>query len=125
MPDTVPLAAVRQLASILPGSLTRAVVETAVLALADEARRDGALRPAPGIALLLRQLDVSATRHPVATMDPTRWITVAEAAPLAGITERSVQRLAASNRLIARRHGERVWQVDHDSARDYGRNRNS
>lgn len=108
-------------AAVVPPGLARQLVDAAVLGLAQMARRDAGGAVTPGLTALLRQLDASATRHPVGNLDATRWITVAEAAGLAGLTERSVQRLARNGRLIARRHGHRVWQVDEASARDYGR----
>lgn len=77
----------------------------------------------PGLSAILRQLEASAGRHPVATMAAERWISAAEASRLAGVSERSAQRLAASGRLIARKR-RRDWEIDADSARDYGRDRN-
>lgn len=125
-PGVVSLEAVRQLAGILPSGMARAVVAAAVRELAARSRRDGTAAIAPGVRDVLAALDVvdvSATRHLLGTIDVTRWITTAEAARLAGITERSVQRLAASGRLINRRHGRRSYLIDFASAQDYGRER--
>jgi excisionase family DNA binding protein len=121
-PGVVSLEAVRQLAGILPSGMARAVVDAAVHELAARSRRDGTAAIAPGVRDVLSALDVSASGQPFASMDGTRWVSTAEAARLAGVSERSVRRLAESGRIRARRPG-RDWQVDHDSAQDYGRER--
>lgn len=93
-------------------------------------RQNGGLSVGEDFGWLLNEVEDAAavaargltpSRHLLAILDETRWVTVAEAAPLAGISERSVQRLAKSGRLIARRHGQRSWLIDAGSARNYGR----
>lgn len=110
-----------------PPELWRQVIEAVISYSAKLKGRDGGGAPSPQMLAMLRQMDaaagMSASRHPSATIDGTRWITVTEAAPLAGVSERSVQRLAAKGRLITRRHGQRVLLVDADSAGSYGRER--
>jgi excisionase family DNA binding protein len=104
-------------------SLCGLVLRALVAYLGAQSRRDGGTRPAPGLARLLGQLDMADNGHACATIDETRWVDVAEAARLAGVSERSVRRLAKSGRLIARRHGHRSWLIDADSATGYGRER--
>jgi hypothetical protein len=93
-------------------------------------QQNGGLRVGEDFGQLLNEIEdaaavaargVTPSRHLLAILDETRWVTVAEAAPLAGISERSVQRLAKSGRLIARHHGQRSWLIDAGSARNYGR----
>ena len=114
MPQAVP-------GVVVPAALCAPLLRAAVIGLDTLARRDGTGRPAPGLARLLAELDAAGTGHPLATMSETRWIAVAEAAQLAGVSERQARRLAASGRLIARRHGLRSWQIESSSAGDYGR----
>lgn len=105
----------------VPPHLCRVVARAAVLGLQVLARRDGAAQSAPGLARLLAELDASASGHQFANLDE-HWIPVTEAAALAGVSERSVRRLAANGRLRARRAG-RDWQVSADSAADYRKDR--
>lgn len=105
----------------VPPELARPLSRLASVGLDVLSRRDGGLPVAPGLARLLSQLDTADSGHAFATMSETRWIAVAAAAQLAGVSERSVRRLAASGRLIAQRHGLRSWQIDASSARDYAR----
>jgi hypothetical protein len=106
---------------VVPAALCAAVARLAVVGLDVLSRRDGGLRPVPGLPALLRELSMADTGHAFATIGETRWVDVAEAARLAGVSERSARRLAANGRLIARRHGLRSWQIEASSAREYGR----
>ena len=58
---------------------------------------------------------LSATGHAFVKVEVTSWVDVAQAADLAGITERHVRRLAASGQIIARRHGRRAWSIQMES----------
>lgn len=109
----------------VPAHLGRKVAWLAWLGAEVASARSGGLPLTPELARVLDQLDMSARRQPFTRMavDEARWVTTIEAAALAGVSDRSVQRLAASGRLIARRHGRRGWLIDSSSARDYGRER--
>lgn len=107
---------------IVPPELARQLVDAAVLGLADRARRNGGtVAVAPGLRDLLGRIDASANGHPFARME-TSWLAAGEAAQLAGVSSRHMRRLAASGKVRRRRRG-RDWEVDADSARDYGRER--
>lgn len=111
----------------VPGPLERVVVRLCWLGLGDLTRRNGSPPVVPGLARFLGELDMRASAHGVAMMEAShyttgRWVSTSEAAQLAGISESQVRRLAADDRLIARRVGRRAWLVDADSASDY-RNR--
>ena len=106
----------------MPAELAGPLARLAVLGLAELSRRGGSLRPAPGIAALLRQLDAAASGRAESTIgagDPF-LVTVAKAAEAAGVSPRRVRQLAASNRLRCRRHG-REWAIELSSAKEYGR----
>lgn len=109
----------------VPPGLARPLVDAAILGLAARARRDGGAPPFPGLAALLAELDMSArpelgTHFP--RMAEPSWLAAGEAARLTGTSARYVRRLAASGRLRARKRGW-AWEIDADSARDYGRER--
>lgn len=106
----------------VPGPLRRAVARLLVLGLAEQSRRDGGVRPAPGLAQFLHELDRPASGPAVGkiALSPytTGWVSTREAAELTQLNERQVRRLAASGRLIARRAG-RDWLINRQSAQDY------
>jgi excisionase family DNA binding protein len=107
---------------VVPPGLCRVVARLALLGLADRGRRDGGAPVVPGLAQLLGQLDAAGNGHAPATVVLPSWVTAGEAAEVMGLSRRSVRRLAASGRLIARRPGHE-WQVDRQSAEDYARRR--
>lgn len=108
----------------VPPALAGPLLRAALDGLTWRSRRDGGLRPAPGLAALLSELaaaETAASGTPPVTVEHERpTVTAGEAAALAGISPRRVRELARAGRLIAARHG-RDWQVDRQSAQDYGR----
>jgi hypothetical protein len=109
------------------GDPVREAARALVLGLAEQARRDGGLRPSPGLTRELERLMSEVGRYPgsmeSASSPPQgRWLTVDRAAGVAGTSPRTVRRLAASGRLIAVKHGW-AWMVDADSAASYGKDR--
>jgi len=108
---------------MVPPELCRALSRLAVLGLAEQARRDGGLYPAPGLAELLSEL--SARGHAPATLE-ARAVSLGSgaAAEVIGCAARSARRLAAAGVLRAERAG-RDWRIDRDSAEDYARRRRS
>jgi excisionase family DNA binding protein len=106
----------------VPGELARPVARLIVLGLAEQSRRDGGLRPAPGLAALLGRLDGFESETAPAMLAETRWACVREAAAVIGCSAQFTRRLAASGRLIACRAGWE-WLIDRQSAQDYARRR--
>lgn len=90
------------------------------------AARNGGLPAVPGLDGLRVQLRVAGAasgRRPRMLGLPgpvTRYLTVDEASALMGVCPRQVRRLSETGAVIARKPG-RDWQVDADSATDYGR----
>lgn len=109
---------------LVPAGLCRPLLGLVVLGLAERARRDGGVQPVPGLVALLTELDMAGNGRVPAMVGSSWWVTAGEAAALAGISGRSVRRLAASGRVIARRAGHE-WLIDRQSAIDYGRARNA
>ena len=96
-----------------------------VLGLAEQARRDGGLRPAPGLRDALERLLADLGNAP-ATMETPRsspsWLSVREAAEVARTPARTIRHLADTGRIRAVKIGW-AWAIDADAARDYGRTR--
>jgi excisionase family DNA binding protein len=113
----------------------RALIRNTVNGLAASAGRNGGGALLPGLGAELARLHAvagdgegsgRASETAPATMrglEVHRWLAVGEAAELTGTSAQWVRRLAASGRLIAKRHGRRSWLIDADSARDYGKER--
>ena len=103
----------------VPPELCR-FLHVAVLAqVREDEYRNGALAPA-GLLALLAELRAAASGRAagrIGTVE-TRWVTVAEAAGLAGVSQRRIRQLAAERKIRSRRHG-RDWQIDPQSARDW------
>lgn len=92
----------------------------ALAQLRDETRRDGGGLPAPGLAELLAELRAAASGRAAGRIGTAeaKPVTVAEAAKLAGVSQRRIRQLARSGQIRAWRPG-RDWQIDPDSARDW------
>lgn len=109
---------------LVPPELCRTLARLAVVGLAELSRRDGGLRPMPGLNDVLRDLehaDIAGTGSTLAKVDPEP-LTVKAAALEMGVSERRVRQLAESGAIIARRHG-RAWLVDATAAQEYRRER--
>jgi excisionase family DNA binding protein len=117
---------------VVPGQLARPLARLATIGAEAIQRDSGGLPLVPGMAGLIAELDTSASgpalgsvgagqSHPVSAAGS--WLTVDQAAGLAGgISCRHVRRLARLGHLIARRTG-RDWQISRQSAEDYGKAR--
>ncbi|WP_052432826.1 helix-turn-helix domain-containing protein [Streptacidiphilus carbonis] len=112
---------------VVPPELAALVGALLHYGVAAFASRNGALPTVPGLEELREQLRVTAGaasgRRPRMLGLPgpvTRYLTVDEAAELMGVCPRQVRRLSKTGALIARKPG-RDWQVDAESATDYGR----
>ena len=79
---------------------------------------------------LIDELVASARRHGPGTVAPVLggtlfrngWVSAGDAAALAGLSVRQVERLARGGQLVAMRPG-REWLIDRQAAEDYGRRR--
>jgi hypothetical protein len=99
------------------------LLRAAVVGAAKQQRDDGGAPPDAGFLALLRQLQAVAElgRAPVTVTAEPRQLTVAEAAPVMGVSPRRVRQLAAERSIIARKAGW-YWLVDERSAQQW-RNR--
>jgi hypothetical protein len=60
--------------------------------------------------------EIAAIGGPIGRLQlQARWVSSSDAAGLSGLSSRRVRELAQSGRVIARRFGGRVWQIDSDS----------
>jgi excisionase family DNA binding protein len=107
------------------GDPVRQAARALILGLAEQSRRDGGLKPSPGLTRELERLMAEAGHAP-GTMEASHpqecWLTVDQAARLTRTSARTVRRLVSSGRLIGRRFGW-AWQVEKTSAMDYGKDR--
>ncbi|MGO9502741.1 MAG: helix-turn-helix domain-containing protein [Streptosporangiaceae bacterium] len=101
----------------VPRELCGVVARLAVLGLAELSRRDGGLSPAPGLAALLSELSARGRGRATVRVPLMAPLGSSEAAQMAGVSARSVRRLAAAGRLRARRQG-RDWLIDPDAIED-------
>lgn len=109
---------------VVPAHLARRLAALATLGEHVLRERDGGLLLERGLASLIDDLRMSASRPAVVTVGVAEgdWIPAAEAASLAGVSWRHAERLASRGILRARKTG-RDWLIDRQAAEDYARRR--
>ena len=105
---------------VVPPALCWPLFRAATVGAAKLQRDDGGAAPDDGFMALLRQLQAAAAdlgRAP-AKVTERRQLTVAEAAPVMGVSPRRVRQLAEEQKIIARKVGW-YWLVDSQAAHEW------
>ncbi len=109
-------------AAVIPPHLVKLATLLIEFGAKDLTRRNGGPPHMPGLPVLRKILDASASATPSGTLEPPSRApyTTSEAAKVMEVSVSRARYLAAAGRLIACKVG-RDWLIDPDSAQDYRR----